>query len=95
MDKLVVITNLILVAPVGLYGVAKGGLFSYGPKWYDNRAYLIYLISLLPLVITSPVSLYAVIRSKAMGIAGKVITVFLFGGYLALVIFGIYTQPTA
>jgi len=84
-DKRLVITNLIFLLPMGLYGVAKGGLFSYGPKWYDNRAYLIVLLLfLLPPVITSPVALYALVRSKAMGLTGKIITLLLFGGYVSL-----------
>ena len=94
-DKFLVITNLIFVLPVGLYGVAKGGLFSYGPKWYDNRAYLIFLlIYLLPPVLTSPVALYALIRTKALGITGKIIVLILFSAWLALIFLAPPETPT-
>jgi len=94
-DKFLVITNLIIVFPVGLYGVAKGGLFSYGPKWYDNRAYLIFLlIYLLPPVLTSPVALYALIRTKALGITGKIIVLILFSAWLALIFLAPPETPT-
>jgi hypothetical protein len=85
-DKRLVIANLIFILPIGLYGVYKGKLFNYGPKWFDNRAYLIVLMFLLlPPVITSPVALYAIVRTRAMGIAGKIITFLLFSGYVSLI----------
>ena len=66
MNSLVSLYSFIL-PPLGIYGVKKGKLFWFGEKWYDNRIYLIYSQLLMLPIITAPISLWALLKSKAMG----------------------------
>lgn|GEM_PF-6190926 len=84
-EHLVYIYSLFL-PPIGIYGVRKGKLFNFGPKWYDNRVYCILSqIYLLPLIITSPIALYALIKTSAISIKGKILVGFIFCFYVALI----------